>query len=62
MSASTSSGHVPALALVRVVPILLQKSFCTGDQKFLNSLTTSVTRLRAHESAIVGRIFLQQKN
>jgi hypothetical protein len=26
MSASTSSGHVPALALIRVVPILLQKS------------------------------------
>src|SRR6516162_9645356 len=27
-----------------------------------NSLTTSVTRLRVHESAVVGRIFLQQEN
>jgi hypothetical protein len=28
----------------------------------INSLTTSVMRLRAHESAIVGRSFLQQEN
>jgi|SRR6516165_7691498 hypothetical protein len=26
---ATSYGHAPELALVRVVPILLQKSFCT---------------------------------
>jgi hypothetical protein len=39
MSASTSSGQAIALVQVRDVPILLQKSFCTGDQKFSGLLT-----------------------
>jgi hypothetical protein len=34
MSASTGSGHGCALARGRLVPILLQKSFCTRDQNF----------------------------
>ena len=34
MSASTGSGRMVAWAYVKDVPILLQKSFCTGDQKF----------------------------
>src|SRR6516164_2268006 len=38
MSAFTGSGHGLALALVRVVPILLQKSFSTADQNFSSPL------------------------
>src|SRR6516164_636732 len=34
MSAPTSSGHTGSQGYVVEVPILLQKSFCTGDQKF----------------------------
>jgi len=34
MSASTSSRHYAEIGEGRCVPILLQKSFCTADQKF----------------------------
>src|SRR5262245_38244213 len=34
MSASARCGHKVAKTYDRVVPILLQKSFCTGDQNF----------------------------
>jgi hypothetical protein len=32
--AFASCGHACRIGLDRLVPILLQKSFCTGDQKF----------------------------
>src|SRR5262249_23127572 len=53
----------PQSAIVRGRPVFeIGTNKVLLSQLTINSLTTSVTRLRAHESAVVGRIFLEQKN